>query len=78
MKKHQLQELRGKKVEELSRELSGLQQKRFEAYVSLGLGKEKNLKVVKNIRRDIAQIMTLLRLKASEAQAVKEKGDKAK
>lgn len=60
MKKRQLQELRNKGKEELDGELAGLLKKRLEAQVALVSGKEKNPKVLGHVRRDIAQVMTLM------------------
>lgn len=60
MKKRQLEELKTKTTKELE---SGLVQKRLElvrARAELATGRHKNKKVVKNLRRDIAQTLTVL------------------
>jgi len=63
MKKRDLKNLRNKTVEELKNELSNLTRKRIEAQVKIISGKEKNLKAVSNLRRDIARVATLIREK---------------
>jgi ribosomal protein L29 len=64
MKKKEFQELKLKKVEELVKLVSA---KKSEAMVLIGekYGKSaaKDVKKVKNLRKDIAQILTLLREK---------------
>ena len=59
MKKKILSEFRNKSGKELDQELSVLAQKKLETEVALAGGKEKNLKALKSIRRNIAQILTL-------------------
>jgi len=59
MKKNELSEFKKKPVEELSKELESLMQKKLELTVAVVSGKEKNLRVLKNIRRNIAQISTI-------------------
>lgn len=71
MKKRQLEETKQKSIAELEKALSELRQKKLETQVKISSGKEQDLKAVSKIRRDIAQIMTLLRLKAMEGQAIK-------
>ncbi len=63
MKKRDLKNLRNKTVEELKNELSNLTRKRIEVQVKIISGKEKNLKAVSNLRRDIARVATLIREK---------------
>lgn len=45
--------------EELDRELKKLEEKKIQTHAAIVSGKEKNLKAVRIIRRDIAQILTL-------------------
>lgn len=59
MKKKQLQELR-KPESDLVKELTGLEAKKRELEASLLRGKEKNVKALGIVRRDIAQILTLM------------------
>lgn len=59
MKKKELNELKNKSVAELAKELATLMQKKLELTVAMVSGKEKNLRALKNIRRDIAQISTI-------------------
>ena len=78
MKKKELNELKKKTATELSAELSKKQEEKLKAEVALASGKESNLRAAKNIRRDIAQILTLLRsdiIRTSEGQALEKKGD---
>lgn len=60
MKKRQLQELRGKTLEEINKELSSMQEAKLKHTGAVLAGKEKNLVAARNIRRDIAQILSIL------------------
>ncbi len=68
MKKRELKELRGGSMEELNKKLSELQTKKVELAAKVASGKEKNLRATKNIRRDIAQILSILYEKGSRAK----------
>ncbi len=60
MKKIQLKEYRTKTVKELKKEADKLKATLADISVKIASSKEKNLKVGKNIRKDLAQIMTLI------------------
>lgn len=63
MKKKELQTFKDKKLEELKK---AVQEKRVEiakASAEMYAGKEKNLKKAKNAKRELAQVLTLLRQK---------------
>jgi len=63
MKKKDLLDLRSKKTGELEKLLSKKRNELINTYVKIKAGQEKNLKKAKNIRRDIAQILTIIREK---------------
>lgn len=63
MKKKELQELRIKKMAELRKLLSKRKKEADVTYGKMKAGQEKNLKKAKNLKRDIAQILTLIREK---------------
>ncbi|MGB6838750.1 MAG: 50S ribosomal protein L29 [Microgenomates group bacterium] len=63
MKKKELQELRVKKIAELRKLLSKKKKEAEVTYGKIKAGQEKNLKKAKNLKRDIAQILTLIREK---------------
>ena len=59
MKKRELQEFKKKSVAELEVELAKLTKEKLTTQIKMVSGKEKNFKALKNIRRNIAQIMTI-------------------
>ncbi len=63
MKKKDLTDLRNKKVSELEKLLSKKRNELINTYAKIKAGQEKNLKKAKNMRRDIAQILTIIREK---------------
>ena len=63
MKKNELQKTRIKKTEELKKLLDKKKVELTTVIVETGAGREKNPKKRKNLRRDIAQILTVLREK---------------
>lgn len=60
MKKDALQELRKKPVMELQKDLSGEREKLNDLQFNLSMGKVKNIKEIKNRKKNIAQILTVL------------------
>lgn len=66
MKKKQYQELKNKSAEELEKMAADLRKKRQQVQMDLASGKEKDLKAVKKIKRDIAQILTMQGIIASQ------------
>lgn len=75
MKKKELQEIRNKKMAELEKLVSKKRQEVAVLQAKVKAGQEKNLKKAKNLRREIAQILTLIRekeiLKREEKREVK-------
>jgi ribosomal protein L29 len=63
MKKKDLTDLRNKKTNELEKLLSKKRNELINTYAKIKAGQEKNLKKAKNIRRDVAQILTIIREK---------------
>ena len=63
MKKKDLTDLRNKKINELEKLLSKKRNELINTYAKIKAGQEKNWKKAKNIRRDVAQILTIIREK---------------
>jgi large subunit ribosomal protein L29 len=63
MKKKEIIDLRGKTIKDLSKMAMTKKEEVRKSGVSVGAGKEKNLKVLKNTKREIAQILTIIREK---------------
>lgn len=61
MKKKELAELRVKEVKELNKLAEDREAEMKKIIPELGIGKEKNLKKVKNLRREIAQVLTIIK-----------------
>lgn len=76
MKKKDLQALKSKSIKELRKMVLDKKKEANEAFIKTKAGQEKNLKKVKNLRKDIAQILTLIK----EKEIIEEegKGDKDK
>lgn len=63
MRKKSLEDLKSKDLTELVKEAQAKKLEIAKADVEMRAGKEKNLKKVKNLRRDLAQILTFIREK---------------
>ena len=77
MKTRELTSLRKKSLDEIK---SLLEQKKFEAvesFAKMKAGQEKNLKKTKNLKREIAQIMTVFQ-EYNLSKKLDEKSDKGK
>ena len=61
MKKKDLQQLKKKEKEELVKKASDLRQEVISAKVDLSAGKKTSSKKPKALRRDLAQVLTILR-----------------
>ncbi len=61
MKKKDLASLREKKIEDLKKLVKEKKDELKKAQIKLVSGKEKNLKKVKNLKTEIAQMLTLIR-----------------
>lgn len=66
MKKAQMREWREKTTNEIEAELKTLSAKLTSAYLTKSAGKLKNTALIKNIRRDIAWLKTILGEKIAE------------
>lgn len=73
MKKKDLQDIKTKSINDLKNKVSDLAKQKTNSLLELKMGKVKNVHAVKKIRKDIAQIKTIARLKF-----LMEKGDKEK
>lgn len=74
MKKKELGSLRSKSEAELNKLISEKEKDFLRLSAEIKAGKEKNLKSVKNIRRDISQLKTVLReLALSKIESSEEK-----
>jgi ribosomal protein L29 len=63
MKKKELNELRGKSVKELRKLASDKRGEAEKVKMKIFAGKEKNLKLKRNLTREVAKILTLIREK---------------
>lgn len=62
MKIKQLKELKGKTKEELRRQVEELEKQAVAAHLDLLRGKSKNTRIGRSLRKDIAQIKTIIKL----------------
>ncbi len=60
MKKQEFQQLKEKSVAELQKDLRSFQEKLRDLKLDLAAGKVKNIKEIKNIKKVVAKIMTLI------------------
>lgn len=76
MKKKEFNTTKEKTVDILKKEVLEIRNKITKTRMNLVMGKEKNLKVVSNLRRDLSQILTIIREKVmmEESSIGKEKG----
>jgi ribosomal protein L29 len=72
MKKKELTDIKVKKSEELIGLVKDKKLKLSKVQVEIKAGKEKNLKKIKNLKKDIAQILTI----AKEKEIVEKEGKK--
>ncbi len=72
MKKKDLQDLKNKKIIELDKIVVKKRQESVLAHAKMKTGQEKKIKKVKNLRREIAQILTIIR----EKQILEKEGKK--
>ena len=68
MKKKDLQAFKDKKIEDLRKVVSDKQMEISKVVTEMYAGKEKNLKKTKNLKRELAQVLTLLRQKELEGE----------
>lgn len=60
MKKKELIKLRQDSVKDLRKKLQELITKKMQLSAKIAIGKEANVRLVKNLRREIAQILTII------------------
>jgi len=63
MKRKEFNELKGKEIKDLFKLAVGKKLEAKKAKLSIISGKEKNLKTYRNLRREIAQVQTVIREK---------------
>lgn len=63
MKKKELDEVKSKSINELKNKISQLQKEKINAVLELKMAKVKNVHIVKQFKKDIAQVKTILNLK---------------
>jgi len=68
MKTKDIKKLKEKNIEELQKEVVTLKQQRDRAHADISAGKEGNLKKARNLRKEIAQYLTVIREKEMEVQ----------
>jgi len=73
MKKKELKDLRTKEAKDLRKILSERQKELLAKNVELTSGKEKNLKASRNLRREIAQVLTVIKEQEIVAKITKTK-----
>lgn len=71
MKRKDLVDLKTKEVRDLNKILGDKKAELEKIMVNVSVGKEKNLKKAKNLRRDISQILTIVREKEIRKKEVK-------
>lgn len=77
MKKKDLTKAREKSIPELAKIVSELRLKRAQARGNVVAGKEKNIKTSKNIKKDVAQLLTIINQKQKEEKKTKSKTKKS-
>lgn len=73
MKAKRLNDLRSKTVKELEKMVFDMKKDLLKVEVTLATGEQKNLKGAKNLKKDIAQILTIAREKEITERESKEK-----
>lgn len=71
MKKKGLKDLRVKEIDELKKLVSEKRKETSVIYTKVKTGQEKNLKKVKGLKKEIAQILTIIREKEIKASLKK-------
>ncbi len=71
MKKKEFTELRGKDIKALRKLVFEKKTEAVKTKIGMSGGKEKNLKAFRNLRREIAQILTLIKEKEIAAELQK-------
>lgn len=66
MKKKELQEAKGKAIEEIAKLIQEKRNQLPLLRLELKMGKHGNLRIIKNAKRELAQLKTLLRLRSGQ------------
>lgn len=74
MKKKELDGLKEKGILDLRKLIAERRVELTKFYANLGAGKEKNLKLGKNLKREVAQISTVLHQKVAERENKNKQG----
>lgn len=61
MKKNELQNIRKKETLDLEKLVKDKKKEIVVTYAKMKVGQEKNLKKIKNLKRDVSQILTIIR-----------------
>lgn len=72
MKKRELGEMRELKAEELVKRAEGLRKSLAEMRIKIAVGEERNKKAAKKLKRDLAQILTIIAQRNNKAETGKE------
>lgn len=73
MKKDELNKLREKDAKDLEIEMTKLKKELAEKKLAIGAGKLKNVQEVRKLRRDLAQLLTILAMKQFVAEQIENK-----
>lgn len=76
MKKKDLKELKTKSLADLRKKLSELEKEKVKSLIELKMGKLKNVHIVRELRRDIAQTKTIMKMKYLASKLVSLKKEK--
>jgi len=63
MKKRDFEEFKTKSLSDLMKKIGGLEKEKNDTLIKLRMGKEKNVHSLKQIKRDIAKVKTILNAK---------------
>lgn len=76
MKKKDLKELKTKSLADLRKKLSELEKEKVKSLIELKMGKLKNVHIVRELRRDIAQTKTIMKMKYLASKLISLKKEK--
>ncbi len=78
MKKKDLSQLKSWGIDEMKKRLKELEKEKTEQTLNLKMGKTKNVHIVAKIKKDVAQIKTIIRVKALTQEQTKESKESKK
>lgn len=76
MKKKELSQLRTKSIDELAKTAAQLNEEIAQLSLEVKVGKHKNVRTIKNKRRELAQVLTVLREKELLSETEMEEAEK--